>query len=113
MKFSVKNLKPFVKVAVNNIKEEIISQLIAQLESAYQYADMTNEDNMYNILLEEPDTILNNQVDSDIVSDVMHLLKKNEIAEIVGYWQQEKIDMLIEDFDELPRTLRKLLQGFI
>lgn len=85
MKFSVKNLKPFVKVAVNNIKEEIISQLISQLESAYQYADMTNEDDMYNILLAEPDIILNNQVDSDIASDVIYMLKKNEIAEVVGY----------------------------
>ena len=40
-------------------------------------------------------------------------LTEDEIAQSVADWQQEKIDMLIEDFDELPRTLQKLLQGFI
>lgn len=113
MKFSVKQLKPFVKTAVNNYKEEIISRLIAELEEAYKYSDIVNEDEMHDILFEEPDFILDHFVDSGIISEIIDTMSEDEIAEIISYWQQEKIDMLLEDFNELPRPLRKMLQGFM
>lgn len=97
----------------NNDKETIKNKLIAELEEAYKYSDITSEDEMHDILFAEPDFILDQFVDSDIAGEIIDTSSEDEIAEIVSDWQQEKIDMLLEDFDELPRPLRKMLQGFM
>lgn len=67
---------------------------------------------MHDILMEEPDFILDKYVDSYVATEVFDTLTEDEIAQSVADWQQEKIDMLIENFDELPRPLQKLLRGY-
>lgn len=138
MKITVKQLKRLIKEAVgktnlgdrvravdarsaainnisirNNSKEKFKNKLIAELEEAFKYSDRSNEDEMHDILMEEPDFILDKYVDSYVATEIFDTLTEDEIAQIVSDWQQEKIDMLIENFAELPRQLRKMLQGFI
>ena len=96
----------------NNDKETIKNKLSEQLEETFSELDMSDEDAMYGILFEKSDFILDRMVDADFATEVESVFSKREIAKIIADWQKNKIEELVEEM-EIPRPLRKMLQGFM
>ena len=116
MKITVRQLKRLIKEAVEdstiNDNETIKNKLSEQLEETFSELDMSDEDAMYDILFEKSDFILDRMVDADFATEVESVFSKREIAKIIADWQKNKIEELVEEM-EIPRPLRKMLQGFI
>lgn len=137
MKFSVKQLKRLIREAVfktnlgdrvrkfdqrsavinnisirNNDKETIKNKLIAELQQTYRYSDMTNEDEMHNILFEDAEFVLNEFVDGDIEDEIRSVFTKKQINALIETWQTQKIDMLLANIDKMPKSLRLQLRGY-
>lgn len=116
MKITVRQLKRLIKEAIEdstiNDKEAIKNKLSEQLEETFSELDMSDEDAMYDILFEKSDFILDRMVDADFATEVESVFSKREIAKIIADWQKNKIEELVEEM-EIPRPLRKMLQGFI
>ena len=116
MKITIRQLKRLIKEAIEdstiNDKEAIKNKLSEQLEETFSELDMSDEDAMYDILFEKSDFILDRMVDADFATEVESVFSKREIAKIIADWQKNKIEELVEEM-EIPRPLRKMLQGFI
>lgn len=116
MKITVRQLKRLIKEAIEdstiNDKEAIKNKLSEQLEETFSELDMSDEDAMYDILFEKSDFILDRMVDADFATEVESVFSKREIAKIIADWQKNKIEELVEEM-EIPRPLRKMLQGFM
>ena len=116
MKITVRQLKRLIREAIEdstiNDKEAIKNKLSEQLEETFSELDMSDEDAMYDILFEKSDFILDRMVDADFATEVESVFSKREIAKIIADWQKNKIEELVEEM-EIPRPLRKMLQGFI
>ncbi len=116
MKITVRQLKRLIREAIEdstiNDKEAIKNKLSEQLEETFSELDMSDEDAMYDILFEKSDFILDRMVDADFATEVESVFSKREIAKIIADWQKNKIEELVEEM-EIPRPLRKMLQGFM
>ena len=116
MKITIRQLKRLIREAVEdstiNDNEIIKNKLSEQLEETFSELDMSDEDAMYDILFEKSDFILDRMVDADFATEVESVFSKREIAKIIADWQKNKIEELVEEM-EIPRPLRKMLQGFI
>lgn len=116
MKITIRQLKSLIREAVEdstiNDNETIKNKLSEQLEETFSELDMSDEDAMHDILFEKSDFILDRMVDADFATEVESVFSKREIAKIIADWQKNKIEELVEEM-EIPRPLRKMLQGFM
>ena len=78
----------------NNTKEKFKNKLIVELEEAFKYSDITNQDSDHELLNEEPDVILDKYVDPYVATEIIDTFSEDEIVQIVSDWQNEKLDNL-------------------
>lgn len=85
--------------------------ILEGLKDIFAGKDLSDEDAMRDFLLRDPEFVIDNIL--GLSSEDKSVFYEGEIVELVSNWQQEKIDELLQNFDKLPKSLQKLLQGFI
>jgi hypothetical protein len=85
--------------------------ILEGLKDIFAGKDLSDEDAMRDFLLRDPEFVIDNIL--CLSSEDKSVFSECEIIELVSNWQQEKIDELLQNFDKLPKSLQKMLQGFI
>ena len=111
MRIIIKQLKTLIREAVKSDKKTFKNKLISQLEEAYQNIDIANEEDVYNILFEAVDFMLQEFCGIDPASmQTIDVLSEDEIIKLVEDWQTKKTNMLMKNIDQLPEATRTMLE---